>query len=136
MSKQTTVFNVSFHLRAIFKILFGNSMILPAALPERLFFFGVLVSFVLRTLTLWLCLTCTVVGGRRFRTTSGHLESTSVFLMLAQQQPQPSVEERNLLSGAKQVFSVLMDAAVLTCTCLRPFCCCEARPVALGDEKC
>ena len=35
MLKQTTVFDVSFNLRAIVKMLFGNSMILPAAWPCR-----------------------------------------------------------------------------------------------------
>ena len=35
MLKQTTVFDVSFNLRAIFKMSVGNSMILPAALPRR-----------------------------------------------------------------------------------------------------
>ena len=43
MLKQTTVFNVSFHLRAIFQKSLENSMILSAALPE-VFFFGTLVS--------------------------------------------------------------------------------------------
>ena len=57
--EQTTVFSVSFQS-------FGNSMILPAALPERFLNFGVQVSFVLRTLTWSVSLTCTLVGGRRF----------------------------------------------------------------------
>ena len=70
-----------------------------------------------------------VVVGRRFRPTLGHLQSTSMFIMLVQQQSEPLVEEWNMLTtigrrgesavGCKQVFSVLMDAAVLTCTCLR-----------------
>ena len=38
MLKQTTNFNVSFHLRAIFQKLFENSMILPAALSGRFLF--------------------------------------------------------------------------------------------------
>ena len=43
MLKQTTVFNVSFHLRAIFQKSLEKSMILPAALSGR-FFFDALVS--------------------------------------------------------------------------------------------
>ena len=38
MLKQTTIFNVSFHLRAIFQKSFENSMILPAALSVSFFF--------------------------------------------------------------------------------------------------
>ena len=38
MLKQTTVFNVSFHLRAIFQKSFENSMVLPAALSGRILF--------------------------------------------------------------------------------------------------
>ena len=37
--RQTTVVNVSFHIRAIFKMSFGKSLILPAALSESFFFF-------------------------------------------------------------------------------------------------
>ena len=110
--KQTTVFNVSFHLRAIFKMLFGNSLILPAALSARFFdIFGVLVSFrVANAVLVDHFFICTVVGGRRFRprvavvdehrfrATSGHLESTSVFIMFVQQQSEPLVDERNMLS--------------------------------------
>ena len=43
MLKQTTIFNVSFHLRAIFQKSIENSMILPAALSGRFFFFDELV---------------------------------------------------------------------------------------------
>ena len=60
---------------------------------------------VLRTLPLSLSLTCSVVDGRRFRPTSGHPEFISVFIMLVQQQSEPSVEERNLLSGANKFSS-------------------------------
>ena len=38
MLKQTTIFNVSFHLRAIFQKSFENSMILPAAFSGRFLF--------------------------------------------------------------------------------------------------
>ena len=38
MLKQTTNYNVSFHLRAIFQKSFENSMILPAALSGRFLF--------------------------------------------------------------------------------------------------
>ena len=115
----------------------------------------------LRTLPVSLSLTCTVVGGRRFRpkcccrdwasfsAISGHLECISMCVVLVQQQAEPMVEEWNLLTtirifgrraesvvGCKQVFSVLMDSTVLACTFPRPFCCCEIQPVVLGDENC
>ena len=95
----------------------------------------------LRTLTLSLSPTCTVVGGRclrpsvavvdgrRFRPTSGNLEPISTFMMLIQQQSEHLVEEWNMLTtirttgrrsksvvGCKQIFFVLMDAAILACT--------------------
>ena len=51
--KQTTVFNVSFHLRAIFqKKSFENSMILPAALSGIFLFLMHWCLWVLRTLRL------------------------------------------------------------------------------------
>ena len=72
---------------------------------------------VLRTLplSLSLSLTCTVVGGRRFRPnvavvdgrrfrpTSEHLESTSMFLMLIQQQSEPLVEDWNMLTTIRTI---------------------------------
>ena len=105
------------------------------SLVKKIFIFGVLVSFVLRTLTLSLSLSlsCTVIGGRRFRPsvavveghgfrpTSGHLELISMFMMLIQQQSEPladewnmleTIEERNLLSGENKIFFVLVDAAL------------------------
>ena len=102
-------------------------------LVRRIFILKLWCLCVLRTLPFSLSLTCTVVGGRRFRPTSGHLEFTSVFLMLVQQQSEPLVEEWNMLTTirtigrraesvvkCKQVFVVLMDAAVLACTFPRP----------------
>ena len=99
----------------------------------------------LRTLPLSLSLTWTVVGGRRFRPsvavedgsrcrpTSGHMKFISMFIMLVQQRSEPLVEEMKMLTtirtigrgaesvvGCKQVFSVLMDAAVPACTYPRP----------------
>ena len=70
--------------------------------------------------------------------------------MMAQQRSEPlveewhhadthqnlSVEERNLLSGAKQVFSVLTDAAVLACTFPRPSVVVKYNQLYLGDDKC
>ena len=57
-----------------------------------------------------------VVDGRRFRSTSGHLEFTSMSIVIGTvtfwQPSELSVEERNLLSSANQSFSVLMDTAV------------------------
>ena len=83
MLKQTTIFNVSFHLRAIFQKSFENSMILPAALSGRFLFLMNWCHRVLRTLLLVaLFLTWTVVGGRRFRPTSGHLEFISMSIMI------------------------------------------------------
>ena len=74
-----------------------------------------------------------MVGGRRFRPTSGQLEFISVFIVLVQQRSEQLVEEWNMpatiriigrragsVVGCKQVFSVLMDAAVLACTFPRP----------------
>ena len=64
----------------------------------------------LRTLPFSLSLTCTVVGGRRFRPSvavvdgrrfrsiSGHLESISMSIMLVQQQSEPLIEEMNMLA--------------------------------------
>ena len=72
-----------------------------------------------------------------------------MFIMMAQQQSLPLVEEWNMLTtirtigrraesvvGCKQVFFVLMDAAVLACMFPRPSVFCEMQPVVLGDEKC
>ena len=123
MLKQTTIFNVSFHLRAFFQNVMRWCLC------------------VLRTLLLSLSLTWTVVGerrfrpsvavvdGRRFRPISGHLKFISMSIMLVQQRSEPLVEEWNMLTtnriigqrtdsvvGCKQVLSVLMDAAVLACT--------------------
>ena len=93
--KQTTIFNVSSHLRAIFQKSFENSMILPAALSGRFLFLMTWCHCVLRTLLLVaLFLTWTVVGerrfrpsvavvdGRRFRPTSRHLEFISMSIMI------------------------------------------------------
>ena len=95
MLKQTTIFNVSFHLGAIFKKSFENSMILPAALSGRFLFLINWCLCVMRTLLLvTLSLTWTVVDGRRFRPsvavvdgrrfqpTSGHLECISMSIMI------------------------------------------------------
>ena len=161
MLKQTTVFNVSCHLRAMFQMSFENSMILPAALSGRLLLLKHWCLCVLRTLPLSLSLTCTVVGGcrsrpsvavvdgRRFRSTSGHLESTSVFVMMAQQQSVPLVEMRNMLTtirtigrraesvvGCKHVFFVLMDAVVLACTFPRPSVVVKCNQLFLEMRKC
>ena len=113
MLKQTTNFNVSFHLRAIFQTSFENSMILPAALSGRFFFLMNWCLCVWWTLFLVaLFLTWTVVGGRRFRPTFGHLEFISVSVVIGAatiwQPSELSVEERNLLSSANQSFSVSM----------------------------
>ena len=128
---------------------FENSMILPAALCGRFLFLKHWCLCVLRTLPLSLSLTCTVVGGRRFRPTSGHLESTSLFILMAQQQSVPLVEEWHMLTtirtidrraesvvGCKPVFFVLMDAAVLAVHVPTSFFCCDVQPIVLGDEKC
>ena len=84
MLKQTTIFNVSFHLRTIFQKSFENSMILPAALSGRFLFLMNWCLCVLRTLllvALFLPMVA-VVGRRRFRPTSGHLEFISVSIMI------------------------------------------------------
>ena len=57
-----------------------------------------------------------VVNGRRFRPTFGHLEFTSMSIVIGTatiwQPTELSVEERILLSSANQSFSVSMDTAV------------------------
>ena len=74
-------------------------MILPAALSGIFLFLMHWCLHVLRTLLLVaLSLTWTVVGGRRFRLTSGHLEFISMSIMLVQQQSEPLVEELNMLT--------------------------------------
>ena len=111
-----------------FSNVFWNSMILPAALSGRFLFVKHWCLCVLRTLPLSLSRTCAVVGGRRFRPsvavvdgcrfrpTSGRPESTSMIIIMSQQQSVPlveecwqpselSVEERNLLSGANKFSS-------------------------------
>ena len=102
------------------------------SLVRMIFFLKYWCLCVLRTLRLSLSLTCTVVGGRRFRSsvavvdgrryrpTSGHLQSTSMFIVLVQQQIRTIGRRAESVVGCKPVFPVLMDAAVLTCTCLRP----------------
>ena len=134
--KQTTIFNVNFHFRAIFQKSLENSMILPAALSEIFLFLINWCLCVLRTLLLVaLSLTWTVVGGRRFRPTSGHLEFTSMSIMIGaatirtigrrveyvENPSELSVEERTESAvECTPVFCVLMDAAVLACTFPRP----------------
>ena len=146
MLKQTTVFNVSFHLRAIFKMSFGNLLILPAALSDIVSFWNTGVFLCCeRCPCRSLSLTCTVVGGRRsrpnvavvdgrrFRPTSEHLESTSMFLMLIQQQSEPLVEDWNMLTtirtigrrvksvvGCEQIFLRVDGSFQLACTFPRP----------------
>ena len=135
MLKQTTIFNVSFHLRAIFQKSFETSMILPAALSGRFLFLMNWCLCVLRTLLLVaLFLTWTVVGGRRFRPTSGHLEFISMSIMTGTATIRTigrrvecvgNHQNYPLRSGiccrsANQFFSVSMDAAVLACTFPRP----------------
>ena len=125
---------------------FENSMILPAALSRRFFYFYALVS--LRDANAAPCRSVShvdrgwwarfrpsvaVVDGRRFRPTSRHLEFISVSIMFVQQQSEPLVEELNMLTtirtigrgaesvvGCKAVFPVLMDAVVSACTFPRP----------------
>ena len=125
---------------------FENSMILPTALSGKFFIVHALASLrVANAALVSLSLTWTVVGGRRFRPsvavvdgrhfrpTSGQLESDfyfwtseliSMFVVLVQQRSEPLVEEWNMpttsVVGYKQVFSVLMDAAVSACTFRRP----------------
>ena len=132
MLKQTTNFNVSVHLRAIFQKSFGNSMILPAALSGFL---------------TWTMVggrrfrpSVAVVNGRRFRPTFGHLEVTSMSIVIGTatiwQQSELSVEERNPESVVEcKAVSLRIDG----------YCCMnvhvpksfrrETRPVVLRDEK-
>ena len=148
MLKQTAVFNVSL-----------IRLFCPQPSPKYIYFW-VLVSFVLRTLTLSLSLTCTVVGGRRFRPsvavvdgrrfrpTSGHLELISTLMMLIQQQSEPLVEEWNMLTtirtigpraksvvGCKQIFLRVDGCCFLSVHVSTSFCCCELHPVVLRDLK-
>ena len=80
-----------------------------------------------------------MVGGRRFRPTSGHLEFTSMSIVIGTvtiwQPSELSVEERNLLSIANQSFSVSMDTAGMNVHVPTSFFRRETRPVVLGDEK-
>ena len=116
---------------AIFQKSLENSMILPAALPGRFLFLMNWCLCLLRTLLLVaLSLTWTVVGGRRFRPTSGHLEFISMSVMIGtatirtigrrveyfDSHQKYRSRRRNLLSSANQFFSVSMDTAVLACT--------------------
>ena len=115
MLKQTTIFNISFHLRTNFKMSFGKSLILPAALSAKLLL-GVLVFSVLRTLpfSLSLSLSCTVVAGVVF----GPVLLSWVGVVFGSLYLYIYCD--GTTSWSKQVYSVLEDAAVLTYTCRRP----------------
>ena len=126
--KQTTVFIVSFHLCAIFQNVFWKFDDSARSLVRKIFICEALVSLRVANAALvalsHMCRGCgrrfrpsvAVVDGCRFRPTSGRPESTSMIIIMAQQQSVPlveecwqpselSVEERNLLSGANKFSS-------------------------------
>ena len=90
-------------------------MILPAALSRRCLKF-LRTGVVNAVPVVALFLTWTVVGGRRFRPSVGHLEFMSLSVGIGTatiwRPSELSVEERNRLSSANQSFSVSMDTAV------------------------
>ena len=119
--------------------MFENSMSLPAALSGRFFFFFSSTGFFAccESSSLSLSPTCTVVGGRRFQPTSGHLDSISVSVLLVQQQTEPLVEESKVLTafrtigrGAESVAGCKpVSLRVDGCCCVSghvptSFCCC------------
>ena len=124
--KQTTVFNIRFHHRAIFQNVVLKFYDSARSLVRKIFPILKRWCFcVLRTLPLSRALSLSA--------TSGQLESTSTFTLMAQQQSVPLVEKWNVLTtirtigrraesvvGCKQVLFVLMDAAVSACTFPRP----------------
>ena len=110
---------------------------------------GVLVSFVLRTLTLWLSLSLMHRGW--WASVSAHFWTPgtfSGFVMLTQQQSEPLVEEWKMLTtirtigrraesvaGCKQVFFVCDGCCYISVHVPTSFCCCERQPVVLRDEN-
>ena len=122
MLQQTTVFSVTFHLRAICQNVVSKFDESARSLVWKTFIFEALVSLrvanaALAALSLshvpWLV--CVVFGTL--------LDIWNLLLCLLRWhsniQYHQSVEERNLLSGANQFFFVLMDAAVSACTEMR-----------------
>ena len=142
MLKETTVFNVSFHLRAIFLVSFGNSMILPAALPCRslshiLWLVGVVfgqcccrgcASFSAHFWTSGIYFYVYFVGSATIRTIGRRVEYVD--------------NHQNYRSKSGICCRVQTSfLRVVGCCCINvhvptSFCCCEIQAVVLGDETC
>ena len=104
MLKQTTIFNVSFHLRANFQKSFENSMILPAALSGIFF----LINWcLLRVANAAPYRSVSHVNRGWWASLSAHFWTSGIYFCvyydLVQQQSEPLIEELNMLTTIRTI---------------------------------
>ena len=126
-------------------------MILPAALSGTFLCLKHFCLSVLRTLPFFRSLSHVPwLMGRRFRPTSGHLESTSMFVYydstatISTIGPRVEYVDNHRNYRSKSGICCRVQTSFLRvdgCCCISvhvptSFCSCELQPVVLGDEKC